>query len=143
MRCTPDRRQVDLSMPATVADFGFDLHNHRHLTAQEAGISTADFRQMDLAWPWPFRAPRPCARRQRVGSTLFLPVADASQLYAIDIAAQPCLKWIYKSEVPLRTGIGYGALRLGTQGAGVCGCGHPHPYGGRGNRCPIGSTRCI
>jgi polyvinyl alcohol dehydrogenase (cytochrome) len=111
MRCTPARRKVDLSMPATVADFGFDLHNHRHLTAQEAGITTADFRHMDLAWALAFpRATTMRAQAAVVGSTLFLPVADASQLYAIDIAAQPCLKWIYKSDVPLRTGVGYGTL---------------------------------
>jgi polyvinyl alcohol dehydrogenase (cytochrome) len=111
LRCTPARRQVDLSMPATVADFGFDLHNHRHLTAQEAGITTADFRHMDLAWALAFpRATTMRAQAAVVGSTLFLPVADASQLYAIDIAAQPCLKWIYKSDVPLRTGVAYGVL---------------------------------
>ena len=111
MRCTPARRKVDLSMPATVADFGFDLRNHRHLTAQEAGITTADFRHMELAWALAFpRATTMRAQSAIVGSTLFLPVADAAQLYAIDIAERPCLKWIYKSDVPLRTGVGYGAL---------------------------------
>jgi polyvinyl alcohol dehydrogenase (cytochrome) len=111
LRCTPARRKVDLSMPATVADFGFDLQNHRHLTAQEAGITTADFRHMELAWALAFpRATTMRAQAAVVGSTLFLPVADASQLYAIDIAAQPCLKWIYKSDVPLRTGVAYGVL---------------------------------
>jgi polyvinyl alcohol dehydrogenase (cytochrome) len=111
MRCTPERRKVDLSMPATVAGFGFDLRNHRHLTAQEAGITTADFRHMEFAWALAFpRATTMRAQAAVVGSTLFLPVADASQLYAIDIAERPCLKWIYKSDVPLRTGVGYGVL---------------------------------
>jgi polyvinyl alcohol dehydrogenase (cytochrome) len=111
MRCTPERRKVDLTMPATVADFGFDPQNHRHLTAQEAGITTGDFRHMELAWALAFpRATTMRAQAAIVGSTLFLPVADASQLYAIDIAQRPCLKWIYKSDVPLRTGVGYGAL---------------------------------
>ena len=96
-------------MPATVAGFGFDLKNHRHLTAQEAGISTADFRHMELAWALAFpRATTMRAQAAIVGTTLFLPVSDASQLYAIDIAERPCLKWIYKSDVPLRTGVGYG-----------------------------------
>jgi polyvinyl alcohol dehydrogenase (cytochrome) len=111
MRCTADRRRIDLSMPATVADFGFDLRNQRHLTAQEAGITTADFRHMELAWALAFpRATTMRAQAAVVGSTLFLPVADASQLYAIDIAERPCLKWIYKSDVPLRTGVGFGVL---------------------------------
>ncbi len=111
LRCTPERRKVDLSMPATVAGFGFDLRNHRHLTAQQAGITTADFRHLELAWALAFpRATTMRAQAAVVGSTLFLPVADASQLYAIDIAQRPCLKWIYKSDVPLRTGVGFGAL---------------------------------
>ncbi len=111
LRCSAGRRKVDLSMPATVADFGFDLHNHRHLTAAEAGITTVDFRHMQLAWALAFpRATTMRAQAAVVGTTLFLPVADASQLYAIDIAQQPCLKWIYKSDVPLRTGVGYGEL---------------------------------
>jgi hypothetical protein len=111
LRCPAARRKVDLSMPATVADFGFDLGNHRHLTAQEAGITTADFRHLELAWALAFpRATTMRAQAAVVGSTLFLPVADASQLYAIDIAERPCLKWIYKSDVPLRTGVAYGAL---------------------------------
>ena len=98
-------------MPATVADFGFDLQNHRHLTAQEAGITHGDFRHMQLAWALAFpRATTMRAQSAIVGTTLFLPVADAAQLYAIDIAQQPCLKWIYKSDVPLRTGVGYGEL---------------------------------
>ncbi len=64
------------------------MQNHRHLTAQEAGITTADFRHLDLAWALAFpRATTMRAQAAVVGSTLFLPVADASQLYAIDIAA--------------------------------------------------------
>jgi polyvinyl alcohol dehydrogenase (cytochrome) len=111
LRCTPERRKVDLTMPATVADFGYELRNQRHLTAQEAGITTEDFRHMELAWALAFpRATTMRAQAAVVGSTLFLPVADAAQLYAIDIAQRPCLKWIYKSDVPLRTGVGYGVL---------------------------------
>ena len=111
LRCTPERRKVDLTMPATVADFGFDLRNHRHLTAQEAGITTDDFHHLELAWALAFpRATTMRAQAAVVGSTLFLPVADASQLYAIDIGQRPCLKWIYKSDVPLRTGVAYGTL---------------------------------
>ncbi|HTY94083.1 MAG TPA: PQQ-binding-like beta-propeller repeat protein [Steroidobacteraceae bacterium] len=111
MRCAPGRRKVDLGMSATVAGFGYDLQNHRHLTAAQAGIGTADFRHLELAWALAFpRATTMRAQAAVVGSTLFLPVADAAQLYAIDIAERPCLKWIYRSDVPLRTGVGYGAL---------------------------------
>ncbi|MBC7982517.1 MAG: PQQ-binding-like beta-propeller repeat protein, partial [Candidatus Obscuribacterales bacterium] len=46
-----------------------------------------------------------------VGNTLFLPVADAARIFAFDIAGQPCLKWVYQSEIPLRTSASYGELR--------------------------------
>ncbi len=52
----PGAPQGRSQMPATVADFGFDLQNHRHLTAQQAGITTADFSHMQLAWALRFHA---------------------------------------------------------------------------------------
>ena len=112
MMCTGARRKVDLRAQATVAGFGFDKRNHRRLTTQQAGLATADFRHLELAWAMGFpRATTMRAQPAVVGSTLFLPVGDAAQMYAIDVSTpQPCFKWVYKSEVPLRTGVGYGAL---------------------------------
>ena len=52
-----------------------------------------------------------------VGNTLFLPVSDVGQLYAIDISAdKPCFKWVYKNDIPLRTGAAYGVLPARAQG---------------------------
>jgi polyvinyl alcohol dehydrogenase (cytochrome) len=47
-----------------------------------------------------------------VGTTMFLPVADAAKLFAIDISGvgPPCFKWVYESQVPLRTSAAYGEL---------------------------------
>ncbi len=46
-----------------------------------------------------------------VGSTVFLPVSDFGQLYAIDVSRpRPCFKWVYKNDIPLRTGAAYGEL---------------------------------
>ncbi len=75
LRCTGPRRKVDLSMPPTVADFGFDLQNRRHLTAQEAGIATAD--SVICSSPGAGVSARhhhACAVGHR-RTTLFLPVA--------------------------------------------------------------------
>jgi polyvinyl alcohol dehydrogenase (cytochrome) len=112
MMCTGPRKKVNLEAPATVAGFGFDKLNHRNLTARQAGLKTADFRNLELAWAMGFpRATTMRAQPAVVGSTLFLSVGDAAQLYAIDVAeAQPCFKWVYTGIVPLRTGIAYGAL---------------------------------
>jgi polyvinyl alcohol dehydrogenase (cytochrome) len=111
MMCPADRRAVDLKAPATVSTFGFDKLNHRHLTAAQSGISTADVSNLELAWAIAF--PKATTMRSQpavVGSTLFLPVADASRLFAIDIAGKPCIKWVYQSEAPLRTSAAFGEI---------------------------------
>jgi polyvinyl alcohol dehydrogenase (cytochrome) len=52
-----------------------------------------------------------------VGKTLFLPVADTTAMYAIDISnhAKPCLQWVYKTAnaAPLRSSPAYGVLADG------------------------------
>lgn len=111
MMCKTGRRNADFDKPATVAGFGFDPQNHRHLTAAQSGLQTRDFSRLELAWAIGF--PDITMMRSQpavVGSTLFLPVADASQMYAIDIAGEPCIKWIYQSETRLRTSAAFGQL---------------------------------
>jgi polyvinyl alcohol dehydrogenase (cytochrome) len=107
-------RSVKLDAPASVAGFGFDLKNRRHLTAAQAGLRTSDFHQLELAWALGF--PKATAMRSQpavVGSMLFLPVADAQRVFAIDISAQPCVQWVYQHETPLRTSAAFGELRGG------------------------------
>jgi polyvinyl alcohol dehydrogenase (cytochrome) len=112
MMCPADRRAINLEAPATVAGFGFDKHNHRHLTRQQAGLATADFRNLELAWALGFpKATTMRAQPAIVGTTVFLPVSDVGHLYAIDISTEkPCFKWVYRNDIPLRTGAAYGAL---------------------------------
>jgi polyvinyl alcohol dehydrogenase (cytochrome) len=109
--CPADRASVDLNAPATMTGFGFDRKNHRQLSAAQSGLKTEDFRNLELAWAMGF--PKATAMRAQpaiVGNTLFLPVADASRMFAIDIAGPPCVKWVYQNEVPLRTSAAYGEL---------------------------------
>jgi polyvinyl alcohol dehydrogenase (cytochrome) len=112
MMCPADRRSVNLEMAPTVASFGFDLNNTRHLTRTQAGLATADFRNLELAWSLAFpQATTMRAQAAVVGTTVFLPVADFGQLYAVDVSTDvPCFKWVYKSDIPLRTGVAYGVL---------------------------------
>ena len=68
-------------------------------------------RNLELAWAIAF--PKATTMRSQpaiVGTTMFLPVADASRLFAIDIAGPPCVQWVYANEEPLRTSAGYGEL---------------------------------
>ena len=97
---------------ATVSSFGFDRHNDRDLSRRQAGLATADFRSLELAWALAFpQATTMRAQAAVVGSTVFLPVADFGHLYAIDVSGdRPCFEWIYKNDIPLRTGVAYGVL---------------------------------
>lgn len=112
MMCSAKRRVSSLDGPATVSSFGFDEHNNRHLTRQQSGLATADFRNLEVAWVLAFpKATTMRAQAAVVGSTVFLPVSDFGQLYAVDVSSdKPCFKWVYKNDIPLRTGAAYGVL---------------------------------
>jgi polyvinyl alcohol dehydrogenase (cytochrome) len=110
MACSASRGKVD-AKAATVTTFGFDKKNHRHLTKAQAGLGTADFSNLELAWALAF--PKATTMRSQpavVGNMLFLPVADNARMYAIDIGGTPCVKWTYQSEAPLRTSASFGEL---------------------------------
>jgi polyvinyl alcohol dehydrogenase (cytochrome) len=109
--CPSSRGKIDLSGNPTVTGFGFDKKNHRHLTAEQAGLRTQDMRNLELAWALAF--PKATAMRSQpaiVGKTLFYPVPDSAKLFAIDIDGPPCVRWVYENPVPLRTSAGYGEL---------------------------------
>jgi polyvinyl alcohol dehydrogenase (cytochrome) len=111
MMCGPTRRNVNLRVEPTVAGFGFDRQNHRSLTKEQAGVAKADFPNLELAWALAYpNATTVRAQPAIVGNTLFVPVAEAPQMIALDVSgAQPCVKWVYRTDLPLRTGVGYGA----------------------------------
>ena len=118
MMCQASHRGVDLHAPATVAGFGFNDSNTRTLSARQAGLTKAQLSHLQLAWA--IAIPGATAMRAQpaiVGKTVFLPVADASTMYAFDVAdpVKPCIKWLYKtqSKAPLRTSAGYGVLADG------------------------------
>jgi polyvinyl alcohol dehydrogenase (cytochrome) len=121
MMCTGARARVDLGRAdeATATHFGFDSNNTRKLTAKQAGLTTAQMSDMELAWSIAF----PDAQIMRsqgaiVGKNLFYPVTDAGKLYAFDLSdpMKPCVQWVYSTpgEAPLRTSVAYGALADGS-----------------------------
>jgi polyvinyl alcohol dehydrogenase (cytochrome) len=121
MMCTGARRAVDLEGPsaATSTHFGFDAHNTRKLTARQAGLTTAQMSNLDLAWAIAF--PDSTTMRSQgaiVGKNLFYPATDAGKLYAFDLSdpAKPCVQWVYSTpgDSPLRTSVAYGVLTDGT-----------------------------
>ncbi len=112
MMCPADRRTVDLRPAPSVTGFGFNRSNHRHLTKAQTGLSTSDFANLELAWSMGF--PQATTMRSQpavVGNTLFLPVGETAQVLAIDISQrEPCIQWVYKNELPLRTSAAYGDI---------------------------------
>jgi polyvinyl alcohol dehydrogenase (cytochrome) len=112
MMCPVSQPAMNLDAAPTVAGFGFNRQNERHLSRRQAGLATADLRNLELAWALAFpNATTMRAQAAIVGSTLFLPVSDYGQLYAIDISGEkPCFRWVYKNDIPLRTGAAYGVL---------------------------------
>lgn len=112
MMCPADRRSALLEGSPTITGFGYDSQNHRQLSSAQSGLKTADFANLELAWSLGF--PKTTAMRAQpaiVGKTLFLTVPDISRLFAIDVSrATPCIHWVYKNTVPLRSSTAYGEL---------------------------------
>lgn len=112
--CPAERSAVDTGAP-TIWTQGFDRQNHRHLTAEQAGLTTADMGKLELAWSMAF--PQTANMRSQpaiVGNTMYYPIVDSGQLFALDIGGDsPCVKWVYQHDIPLRTTIGYHTLENG------------------------------
>lgn len=112
--CKADKLRVDTGTP-TIGQWGIDPHNNRKLTAKQAGLTTRDMGKLELAWVMAF--PQTANMRSQpvvVGNTMYLPIVDSGQLFALDIGgAEPCVKWVYQHSVPLRTSLGYHTLPNG------------------------------
>ena len=79
MRCGKDVAAMRLPPEgaANVLGFGFTRDNRRQLTREQAGLSTAEVKDLELAWVLAFpRASTMRAQAAIAGDTLFLPVTD-------------------------------------------------------------------
>jgi polyvinyl alcohol dehydrogenase (cytochrome) len=121
MMCTGARAAVDLEGPdaAISTHYGFDSNNTHKLTAKQAGLTTAQMSNMELAWSIAF--PDSTTMRSQgaiVGKNLFYPATDVGKVYAFDLSdpAKPCVQWVYSTPggSPLRTSVAYGVLGDGT-----------------------------
>jgi len=112
--CPAERMDVDTGEP-TIWTQGFDRMNHRRLTAEQVGLTTRDMGNLELAWAMGF--PSTANMRSQpaiVGNTMYYPIVDSGQLFAMDIGgAEPCVKWVYEHDIPLRTTVGYHTLEDG------------------------------
>ncbi|XOV82650.1 MAG: PQQ-binding-like beta-propeller repeat protein [bacterium] len=110
--CDAADQPLALEEHATISGFGLGLQNHRYLSAAQSGLSTEDLSRLELKWALAF--PNITMMRSQpaiVGNILFLTPVDSQQLYAIDISGQPCVRWVYDSDMPLRTSLTYGQIK--------------------------------
>ncbi len=105
--CEIDSRDVDLSQAPSFTFTGADGNNPRHLNSEQAGLSTADFPNLELAWSIAF--PDTSSMRAApviVGSTVFYSATDAGRVVALDTETG-CAKWVYEAGTRLRSSMAY------------------------------------
>ncbi len=119
--CAADNRSVDLDQPISFTFTDADGNNTRHLSAEQAGLTTADLANLELAWAIAF--PNTSSARAApviIGSTIFYAATDANRVFALDTESG-CAKWVYEASTRLRSSIAYdvidgrGTLVFGTQ----------------------------
>ncbi|MDP3740242.1 MAG: PQQ-binding-like beta-propeller repeat protein [Hyphomonadaceae bacterium] len=117
MRCPANRRTPKLNAQPTVSTFGFDIRNRRNLSYAQAGLTAADFSNLEVAWVVGF--PDAVTMRSQaavVGNSIFLPVGESkNRVFAFDISdkAKPCIQWVWEGERTIRTSAGYGVRKDG------------------------------
>lgn len=126
--CAPGNRFVDLNQAVHLARFGVDSGSSRNMSAEQAGLQTADMANLELRWALAF--PDIGALRASpvmVGSTLFFSATGSRKVLALD-AATGCAKWAFDSPTRLRSSLTYGALGENGPNAIVFGDGEGFVY---------------
>ncbi|MEX0942757.1 MAG: PQQ-binding-like beta-propeller repeat protein [Pseudomonadales bacterium] len=115
--CGEQDRSVDLTQPVTLARVGVDFESTRHMTAAQAGLSSLQLRDLELAWAIGF--PDTNALRSSpviIGNLMYYSPTPTGRVLAIDVT-KPCVKWVYEAGTELRTSMTYGELGASGQSA--------------------------
>ena len=105
--CAEDDRSVDLNQSVSFTYTDADGNNTRHLSAAQAGLTTDDLANLELAWAVAF--PRTSGLRAApviIGSTVFYSATDSGRVFALDIDTG-CAKWVYEPGTRLRSSLAY------------------------------------
>ncbi len=123
--CAAGDRSVDLSQAPSFTFTDSDGNNTRHLDAEQAGLTTADLANLELAWAVAF--PQTSGMRAApviIGSTVFYAATDSGRVFALDTDSG-CAKWVFESGTRLRSSMAYdvvdgqGTLVFGDMGGMV------------------------
>lgn len=110
MMCGPNQREVNLDHEPSLSMFGTDLNSTRYMSAKQAGLSSANLGNMELAWAVAF--PEVSSLRgiaPIVGSTMFYGASSTGKLLAMDTETA-CVKWAYDAGSPISNSVSYGEL---------------------------------
>jgi polyvinyl alcohol dehydrogenase (cytochrome) len=88
--CAADKRTVDVSKPVAMWGFSVDRNQTRSLTAQQAGLSKNDLKNLEIAWVIGFPGQGSGTGAAIVGDTVF--ATGGGRLMAVD-AGTGCVKW--------------------------------------------------
>ncbi len=107
-RCPVKIREVKLEgAPRTSVTFGVTNEANRRQTAEEAGLTREQMKDLEVAWVAAF--PQTSTMRSQpvvVGDTVFIAATDAGRLYALDTNSG-CVKWQYVSDMTLRSSLSF------------------------------------
>jgi polyvinyl alcohol dehydrogenase (cytochrome) len=106
--CGIKLRRVELKdAPRTSISFGITPDNNRHLSAEQAGLTTAQMKHLEVAWVVAFpQTPTMRSQPVIVGDTIFIAATDAARIYALDTNTG-CIKWAYASDMTLRSSLAF------------------------------------
>ena len=108
--CAAGDRAVDLSQTVSFTYTNAEGNNPRYTSAAQAGLTTADLSDLELAWAIAFPATSSMrAAPVIVGSTIFYSATDASRVFALDTDSG-CAKWVYNAGTRLRSSMAYGVI---------------------------------
>ena len=105
--CAADNRSVDLDQQVSFTFTDNNGNNLRHLDATQAGLTTADLANLELAWAVAF--PETSSMRAApviIGSTIFYNATDSGRVFAFDIDSG-CARWVYEAGTRLRSSMAY------------------------------------
>jgi polyvinyl alcohol dehydrogenase (cytochrome) len=105
-RCPIKMQKVRLeNAPRTAMTFGVTNDANRRQSAEQAGLSKADMKNLEVAWVTAFpQTPTMRSQPVIVGDTIFIAATDAGRLYALDTNTG-CVKWHYVSDMTLRSSL--------------------------------------
>lgn len=119
MMCPSNHREVNLDQPAALSAFGVDPESTRYMSAKQAGLTSKDLTNLELAWAIGIpgvnllRGTAPI-----VGTTLFYGAGTSNKVLALDTETA-CVKWAYDAGAPISNSLAYGELGEGGKKAVV------------------------